>query len=70
MSKGIWDALNILVPAITATGIPKTKAIEAIYCLENRPRELYLGAIVLFEGSKSVKTSLVLCLVFRDSESS
>ncbi|KAJ5317397.1 ADC synthase [Penicillium antarcticum] len=68
--KDVWDALNVLFPAITATGIPKTKAIEAISRLETRPRELYSGAIVFFEGSKSVKASLVLRSVFQDSERS
>lgn len=53
-SKCVWDALNILAPAITATGIPKMKAIKAIYRPENRSRELYSGAIVLFKGSKLV----------------
>ncbi|KAB8227099.1 ADC synthase [Aspergillus alliaceus] len=69
-SNDVWDALNVLFPAITATGIPKMKAIEAISRLETRPRELYSGAIVFFEGSKSVEASLVLRSVFQDSERS
>jgi salicylate synthetase len=69
-SKDVWDALHVLFPAITATGIPKMKAIEAIHRLETRPRELYSGAILLFEGSKSVEASLVLRSVFQDSERS
>ena len=69
-SKDVWDAFHGLFPAVTATGIPKTKAIEAIHRLETRPRELYSGAILLFEGSKSVEASLVLRSVFQDSERS
>ncbi|GAD98259.1 salicylate synthetase, putative [Paecilomyces variotii No. 5] len=69
-SNDEWDALNVLFPSITATGIPKIKAIEAISRLETRPRELYARAIVVFEGSKSVEASLVLRTVFQDSERS
>lgn len=69
-SKDIWDALHVLFPAITATGIPKLQAVEAIHRLETRPRELYSGAILLFDGLDSVEASLVLRSVFQDSKSS
>lgn len=69
-SKDVWDALNVLFPAITATSIPKMKVIEAIHRLETCPRELYSGAILLFDGSKSVEASLVLRSVFQDPERS
>ncbi|KAI7369166.1 hypothetical protein KC354_g2139 [Hortaea werneckii] len=69
-SKGVWDALHVLFPSITATGIPKLWAIEAINRLETSPRELYSGAVLLLDGSDSAEASLVLRSVFQDSERS
>ncbi|CAG7927943.1 unnamed protein product [Penicillium olsonii] len=37
--KDMWDAFEVLFPSITASGIPKKAAIEAIQNLEDEPRE-------------------------------
>lgn len=40
----IWDALRVLSPAITVSGVRKDLAIEAINRLESRARGLYAGS--------------------------
>ncbi|KAJ5247890.1 hypothetical protein N7468_002873 [Penicillium chermesinum] len=64
--KDMWDAFNVLFPSITASGIPKNAAIDGIQRLEERPRELYSGAILLIENSDSLEAALVLRTVFQD----
>ncbi|KAE8353678.1 ADC synthase [Aspergillus coremiiformis] len=65
-NKDAWDALGELFPSITATGIPKDAALEAIQRLESRPRELYSGAVLMLEGSDTMEAALVLRSVFQD----
>ncbi|KAL4730895.1 hypothetical protein ACLX1H_002937 [Fusarium chlamydosporum] len=65
--KDCWDALNVLFPSITASGIPKSDALEVIESLEQGARELYSGGIIMMEPSgKSFEASLVLRSVFQD----
>ncbi|KAJ5876305.1 uncharacterized protein N7529_001889 [Penicillium soppii] len=64
--KDMWDAFNVLFPSITASGIPKNAAMEAIQLLEDKPRELYSGAVFMIENSKSFEAALVLRTVFQD----
>jgi salicylate synthetase len=44
-SKTLWDALKVLFPSITVSGINKDKALEWIDRLEQEPRGLYAGGI-------------------------
>ncbi|PLB53579.1 ADC synthase [Aspergillus steynii IBT 23096] len=64
--KDPWDALGVTFPSITASGIPKRAALEGIQRLENRPRELYSGAVLMLDGPDSFEASLVLRTVFQD----
>ncbi|KVD50236.1 salicylate synthase [Burkholderia sp. ABCPW 11] len=64
--KDAWDAFNTLFPSITASGIPKTPALHAIERLEDTPRELYAGAVLLLEGHDMFEATLVLRSVFQD----
>ncbi|KAG4259007.1 isochorismate synthase/isochorismate-pyruvate lyase mbtI [Fusarium proliferatum] len=65
--RDCWDALNVLFPSITASGIPKTDALEAIESLESGPRELYSGGVIMMEPSEGTfEASLVLRSVFQD----
>ncbi|KAH9214380.1 ADC synthase, partial [Leptodontidium sp. 2 PMI_412] len=57
--KDGFDAFNVLFPAITASGIPKALVLDAIHRLEDRPRELYSGA-VLIDGMDTFEGTLVL----------
>ncbi|MDI6517135.1 salicylate synthase [Streptomyces coelicoflavus] len=46
---GPWDAFASLFPAITATGVSKRSALQALARHEQEPRGLYAGAV--FRGS-------------------
>ncbi|MGI5330028.1 salicylate synthase [Actinomadura nitritigenes] len=54
-----WDALDALFPGVTASGIPKADAIEAIGGLEER-RGLYAGAVVAVSHTGALDSALVL----------
>ncbi|MBE1535921.1 salicylate synthase [Actinomadura algeriensis] len=54
-----WDALDALFPGVTASGIPKPEAIEAIGGLEER-RGLYSGAVLAVSHDGSLDSALVL----------
>ncbi|KAI9035792.1 ADC synthase [Aspergillus affinis] len=64
--KDPWDALAVIFPSITASGIPKQAALEGIQRLESEPRELYSGAVLMLDGPESFEASLVLRTVFQD----
>ena len=68
--KDSWDAFNVLFPAITASGIPKNAALQAIQRLETRPRELYSGAVLMIEDHEFFEAALVLRSVFQDKNRS
>ncbi len=61
-----WSAFDVLFPSITASGIPKDSALQAISRLETRPRELYSGAILLLDGKDFFEATLCLRTVFQD----
>ncbi|KAF4458952.1 ADC synthase [Fusarium albosuccineum] len=65
--KDAWDAFNVLFPSITASGIPKLAALQAIQRLEPQPRELYSGAVLLIEGAGFFEATLVLRTIFQDA---
>ncbi|KAJ5383365.1 hypothetical protein N7517_001276 [Penicillium concentricum] len=64
--KDMWDAFDVVFPSITASGIPKHAALEAIQRLEDQPRELYSGAVIMIEDLESFEAALVLRTVFQD----
>ena len=43
--KTLWDALKVLFPGITVSGIDKARALEWIERLEEEPRGIYAGGI-------------------------
>ncbi|KAJ5349999.1 hypothetical protein N7541_007726 [Penicillium brevicompactum] len=63
--KDMWNAFDVLFPSITASGIPKQAAINAIQRLEAGPRELYSGAVIMIDGPDSFEAALVLRTVFQ-----
>jgi salicylate synthetase len=66
-----WTAFNVLFPSITASGIPKNTALEAIDRLETRPRELYSGAVLLIDSKDEFfEATLCLRIVLQDSTNS
>jgi salicylate synthetase len=66
-----WAAFNVLFPSITASGIPKDIALNAIDHLETRPRELYSGAVLLIDPKEDFfEATLCLRIVLQDSTNS
>ncbi|GAA2715491.1 salicylate synthase [Micromonospora olivasterospora] len=63
--RNAWHALAVLFPAITASGVPKAAACEAIERLENAPRGLYSGAVLTIDADGSMDAALVLRSVFQ-----
>ena len=60
-----WDALDALFPGVTASGIPKSDAIEAITRLEDR-RGMYSGAVVAVSHDGALDSALVLRALYSE----
>jgi salicylate synthetase len=58
------DALEALFPAVTASGIPKAQGVEAILRLDEMPRGLYSGAVVMFTPDGGMDAALALRAVY------
>jgi salicylate synthetase len=54
------DALEALFPAVTASGIPKSSGVEAILRLDEGPRGLYSGAVVMVSADGGLDAALTL----------
>ncbi|HTM85486.1 MAG TPA: salicylate synthase [Mycobacterium sp.] len=54
------DALEALFPAVTASGIPKPAGIDAILRLDECPRGLYSGAVVVLSSDGGLDAALTL----------
>lgn len=54
------DALEALFPAVTASGIPKAAGVEAILRLDEGPRGLYSGAVVMLSADGGLDAALTL----------
>ena len=59
-SNDRMDALEALFPAVTASGIPKANGVEAILRLDEVPRGLYSGAVVMFSADGGLDAALTL----------
>jgi len=66
--KTAWDAFQSLFPAVTATGIPKREAIEAISHHEPAERGLYSGCVMIADSDGALDAALVLRSMYQDSE--
>lgn len=65
-----WHAFCKLFPAVTASGIPKKAAIEAIGRLEKHPRHLYSGGVLIYDCNGALDAALVLRSVFQNAKES
>ncbi|MGB3601959.1 MAG: salicylate synthase [Gordonia sp. (in: high G+C Gram-positive bacteria)] len=65
---GPWRALGVLFPSITASGIPKAPALEAIYRLEPQRRELYSGAVLMADSGGALEAALALRSIFAEGD--
>lgn len=63
-----WHAFAALFPAVTASGIPKRESIEAIARLEQCPRGLYSGAVMVLDDEGMLDAALVLRAFYRQGE--
>lgn len=63
-----WHAFNTLFPAVTASGIPKREAIEAISRLEQEPRNLYSGSILTYDSDGTMDAALVLRSAYKEND--
>lgn len=59
-SRDRMDALEALFPAVTASGIPKAAGVEAILRLDEGPRGLYSGAVVMVSADGGLDAALTL----------
>jgi salicylate synthetase len=59
-SRDRMDALEALFPAVTASGIPKAAGVEAILRLDEGPRGLYSGAVVMVSADGGLDGALTL----------
>lgn len=66
--KDYFDAIDILFPSITATGIPKKEAIKSMLNLDEMPRGLYSGGIGYIDLNNSFELTLVLRSLFKNKE--
>jgi salicylate synthetase len=59
-SSDRMDALEALFPAVTASGIPKAAGVDAILRLDEGPRGLYSGAVVMVSANGGLGAALTL----------
>jgi salicylate synthetase len=59
-SRDRMDALEALFPAVTASGIPKAAGVEAVLRLDEGPRGLYSGAVVMVSADGGLDAALTL----------
>ncbi len=60
-----WDALGAVFPPVTASGIPKAAAYRLIEELEEHPRGLYAGTVLMGGSDGTLDAALVLRAVYQ-----
>ncbi|KJY91897.1 anthranilate synthase [Vibrio neptunius] len=63
--KSAWHAFKVLFPAITASGIPKREAIDAIARFEPTSRGLYSGSVLIADQDGFFDAALVLRAAYK-----
>lgn len=63
-SSDRMGALEALFPAVTASGIPKAAGVDAVLRLDEGPRGLYSGAVVVFSADGGLDAALTLRAVY------
>ena len=66
--SGPWDAFASLFPAITATGVSKPAALQALARHEDGPRGLYGGAVFRGSTANTLDAALVLRTLIGEGE--
>ncbi|MFC4124553.1 salicylate synthase [Nocardia rhizosphaerae] len=60
-----WDALEVLFPSVTASGIPKQAGVDSIFRNDHDPRGLYSGAVVCVSPTSALEATLVLRAIYQ-----
>jgi salicylate synthetase len=63
-----WHALEAVYPGVTASGIPKDRALRCIAELEGTARDLYAGAVLHADASGALDACLTLRTLFSDGQ--
>lgn len=63
--KTLWDALKILFPGITVSGIEKQKALAWIDRLEDEPRGIYAGGIGWVDSNGAADLAIAIRSVYQ-----
>jgi len=63
-----WEALEMLFPSVTASGIPKRAGVDAVFRLDHDPRGLYSGAVLAISPRGALEATLVLRAVYQTAE--
>ncbi|MGW0051571.1 salicylate synthase [Nocardia nova] len=66
--KSAWDALEMLFPSVTASGIPKRTGVDAVFRLDHDARGLYSGAVVTVSPGGALEATLVLRAIYQTAE--
>ncbi|MGD2184357.1 anthranilate synthase component I family protein [Lusitaniella coriacea] len=66
--RTLWDALKVLFPGITVSGIDKQQALYWIDRLEDEPRSLYAGGIGWVSANGKADFALAIRSVFQYGE--
>jgi yersiniabactin salicyl-AMP ligase len=66
--KNAWDAFEALFPAVTASGIPKKEAIEAISYHETKQRGWYSGCVMIVDSCGTMDAALVLRSIYQQGK--
>ncbi|MEU7138897.1 salicylate synthase [Nocardia sp. NPDC046473] len=66
--RSSWDALEVLFPSVTASGIPKRAGIDSVFRLDLDPRGLYSGAVVTVSPTGALEATLVLRAIYQTTE--
>ncbi|MFC9331202.1 salicylate synthase [Kitasatospora sp. NPDC057015] len=65
IGRTAWDALGAVFPPVTASGIPKPAAYRLIEEVEQGPRGLYSGTVLMASSDGSLDAALVLRAIYR-----
>ncbi|RBO86940.1 salicylate synthase [Nocardia puris] len=66
--RSSWDALEVLFPSVTASGIPKREGVDSVFRNDGSPRGLYSGAVVAISPTGALEATLVLRAVYQTAE--
>ncbi|WP_067670063.1 salicylate synthase [Nocardia miyunensis] len=65
VGRSPWEALEMLFPSVTASGIPKRDGVDAVFRLDHDSRGLYSGAVVTVSDTGALEATLVLRAVYQ-----